>query len=62
MKCRVYDQLENELTGIRERRTQLSMAGDLTDGEVQQLAKEESEAIMRLTDHRSEHGCKRPGE
>ena len=62
MKCKVYDQLESELTRIRERGTQLSMAGDLTDEKVQQLAEEESEAIMRLTDHRSEHGCKRPGE
>jgi len=38
------------------------MAGDLTDEKAQQLAEEESEAIMLLTDHRSEHECKRPGE
>jgi len=62
MECKVYDQLESDLMRIRERGTQLSMAGDLTEDEVQQVADEESEAIMRLTDHRSEHGCKRPGE
>jgi len=62
MKCKLYDHLEKELTGIRERSAQLSMAGDLTDQEVRLLAEEECDAIMRLTDHRSEHRCKRPGE
>jgi len=62
VECEIYDRLEKELIRIRERGTQLSMDRELTDKEVQQLVEEESDAIMRLTDHRSEHGCKRPGE
>ena len=62
MECPIYEQLEKELIKARDQRTRLSMTGSLTDTMAQRLAEAEEEAILRLTDHRSEHRCKRPGE
>ena len=62
MECPIYDRLEDELVKIRDQRTQLSMTGSLTAETAQQFAEAEEQAILRLTDHRAEHGCKRAGE
>jgi hypothetical protein len=62
MECEIYDRLEGDLIRIREITTQLAMNGGLTGEKAQQLAQMEREAVDRLTDHRAEHGCKRPGE
>jgi len=62
MNCLTYDRLENDLASIREQRTQLSMTGKLTDQMLRQLAESEEQAVIRLTDHRAEHKCKKPGE
>lgn len=62
MQCEVHDRLEKDLLRIREEGTRLSMARKLTDDEVQRLFLDEDKARSRLVDHRSEHGCKTPGE
>lgn len=62
MECRAYDQLEDELLRVRERRVQHSMAGQPADEQAQRDAEDELRAINRLTDHRAEHGCKSAGE
>jgi len=62
MECAEYDRLESELMEIRERRNQLLFKGEPTDRVGGEIAQAEQLAIMRLSDHRSEHKCKNPGE
>jgi hypothetical protein len=62
MECEVDDRLEKDFTKVRERGPQASIERELTKEEVLQFAWEVDEARSRLLDHRSEHGCKRPGE
>ena len=62
MECAEYDRLEYELIEIREQRDRMLFRGDLTDEIVREITEAERPAIIRLTDHRSEHRCKNAGE
>jgi hypothetical protein len=62
MECEERDRLEQTMMAIRERGTQLAIAGKMTEELTRDHAAHEAEAIQALTDYTAEHGCRELGD
>jgi hypothetical protein len=61
MNCEEWNRLEQAFLEARRQWLRCCQSESAAAGEIDDLSRAELKALLALLDHRSEHGCQRPG-